>query len=253
MTVLAASPATAPRIALITGAAHAAGPSDTGRALALAFARRGWDLALVIDPLASADAADALAAEVVTLGRRAAVLVADLADAGALAALVPACLDALGRPTCVICHGEPPPADDPRGASHAALLDAFARQVAAPVVLGRALAEATPEAARDDERLRAVLIHLLDDALYHPVPERLSDALAQAALHRATTAQALALAPKVRVAALVRARAPHADALAEAACYLAEARGVTGSTLAVDGGEHLAPPEAGSAGPAGMI
>ncbi|WP_374102137.1 Rossmann fold domain-containing protein, partial [Burkholderia sp. LMG 13014] len=74
---------------------------------------------------------------------------------------------------------------------------------------------------------------------------QLSHALMQAALNRATSALALALAPKVRVAALVRGHAPHADDIAAAACYLASAPGVTGATLTVDGGEHLVPPAAG--------
>ncbi|ACR30338.1 SDR family NAD(P)-dependent oxidoreductase [Burkholderia glumae] len=234
------------RVVLITGAAPIpagpAGPAGIGAALARAFARRGWDVALAVDAEAARPGAEALAAEIAALGRRAAVLVADLASEAGAAALVPACCDALGRPGCIVCHGDPAPADDALNAGHASLTAAFARLVAAPVVLGRALAAATPEAAREDERLRAVLIHVLDDALYHPAPQRLSQALAQAALHRATAAQALALAPKVRVAGLVRGRAPHADELAEAACYLAEAPGVTGATLAVDGGEHLAPP-----------
>ncbi|MDR9256483.1 hypothetical protein FEP14_03020 [Burkholderia multivorans] len=65
-----------------------------------------------------------------------------------------------------------------------------------------------------------------------------------AALARNVTAP-LALAPKVRVAALVRGRAPHADDIAAAACYLANAPGVTGATLTVDGGEHLVPPADG--------
>ncbi|WP_186179887.1 SDR family NAD(P)-dependent oxidoreductase [Burkholderia gladioli] len=235
------------RVALITGAARADGPGEIGRALALAFARRGWQVALAVDHEAARPAAQALAAEVEALGRRAAVLVADLSSERGAAALVPACIAALGRPGCVVCHGDPAPADDATSAGYASLLASVARHVAAPVVLGRTLAEATPEAAREDETQRAVLIHLLDDALYHPAPERLSHALAQAALHRATAAQALALAPKVRVAALVRGRSPHADELAAAACYLADAPGVTGATLSVDGGEHLAPPAAGQA------
>ncbi|MFW2402763.1 short-chain dehydrogenase, partial [Burkholderia pseudomallei] len=40
----------------------------------------------------------------------------------------------------------------------------------------------------------------------------------------------------------VGGRAPRADDIADAACYLADAPGVTGATLTVDGGEHLAPP-----------
>ncbi|HIE4841264.1 TPA: short-chain dehydrogenase, partial [Burkholderia multivorans] len=125
----------------------------------------------------------------------------------------------------------------------ATLAAALARNVTAPLALARALADATPDAARDDESLRACAIHVLDQALFHPAPAQLSHALMQAALSRATSA--LALAPKVRVAALVRGRAPHADDIAAAACYLANAPGVTGATLTVDGGEHLVPPADG--------
>ncbi|MBR7912385.1 Rossmann fold domain-containing protein [Burkholderia vietnamiensis] len=91
----------------------------------------------------------------------------------------------------------------------------------------------------------ACAIHVLDQALFHPAPAQFSHALMQAALNRATAALALSLAPKVRVAALVRGHAPQADDIAAAACYLASAPGVTGATLTVDGGEHLVPPDAG--------
>ncbi|MBJ9915435.1 hypothetical protein I5784_11720 [Burkholderia cenocepacia] len=130
------------------------------------------------------------------------------------------------------------------GAPRAAA-DALARNVTAPLALARALADATPDAAREHEALRACAIHVLDQALFHPAPAQLSHALMQAALNRATSALALTLAPKVRVAALVRGHAPHADDIAAAACYLASAPGVTGATLTVDGGEHLVPPAAG--------
>ncbi|MDV2110319.1 Rossmann fold domain-containing protein, partial [Burkholderia pseudomallei] len=183
----------------------------------------------------------ALAAEVEALGRPAAVLAADLAAEAAVARLGAACGAALGRPACVIAQAAPV-ADTARDVGYASLAGAMARSVAAPLVLARTLADATPDAARDDERERAVVIHLLDETLFHPAPERLSHSLAQAALHRATAAQALALAPKVRVVGLVGGRAPRADDIADAACYLADAPGVTGATLTVDGGEHLAPP-----------
>nr|WP_226383406.1 SDR family oxidoreductase [Burkholderia mayonis] len=240
------SAATAARGTTGSGRALAATPPalDTaavGRALAVGFARRGWDVALAAAAGDEARAAAALAAEVEALGRRAAVLVADLSVEDDVARLVAACGAALGRPTCVVAQAAPV-ADSARDVGYASLTGAMARSVAAPLVLARTLADATPDAARDDERARAVVIHLLDETLFHPAPERLSHSLAQAALHRATTAQALALAPKVRVVGLVRGRAPRADDIADAACYLADAPGVTGATLTVDGGEHLAPP-----------
>ncbi|QQK02415.1 SDR family NAD(P)-dependent oxidoreductase [Burkholderia sp. Bp9017] len=235
-----------PRIALVAGAlGSAADAASIGRALATEFARRGWDVALQRSPGTPRAAAVALVADVAALGRRAAVLDADLALEADAAALVAACSAALGRPACAVFVSACAGTDDAHTVDGASLAGALARNVTAPLALARALADATPDAARDDEALRACAIHVLDQALFHPAPAQLSHALMQAALHRATSALALALAPKVRVAALVRGHAPHADDIAAAACYLASAPGVTGATLTVDGGEHLVPPAAG--------
>ncbi|MBU9376668.1 short-chain dehydrogenase [Burkholderia multivorans] len=234
MTVSADTPAA--RVALVAGAFdRRADPAPLGRALAAAFARRGWDVALQCGP--GAARADAEAA--------AAVLDADLALEADAATLIAACGAALGRPACAVFVSACAGADDAQTIDGATLAAALARNVTAPLALARALADATPDAARDDEALRACAIHVLDQALFHPAPAQLSHALMQAALSRATSALALALAPKVRVAALVRGRAPHADDIAAAACYLANAPGVTGATLTVDGGEHLVPPADG--------
>ncbi|HDR9534939.1 TPA: short-chain dehydrogenase, partial [Burkholderia stabilis] len=186
-----------------------------------------------------------IVAEVAALGRRAAVLDADLALEADAAALVAACGAALGRPACAVFVSACALADDAHTIDSTSLAGALARNVTAPLALARALADATPDAACENEALRACAIHVLDQALFHPAPQQLSHALMQAALNRATSALALALAPKVRVAALVRGHAPHADDIAAAACYLASAPGVTGATLTVDGGEHLVPPAAG--------
>ncbi|AIO42016.1 short chain dehydrogenase family protein [Burkholderia cenocepacia] len=235
-----------PRIALVAGAlGSAADAASLGRALANGFAQRGWDVALQRSPDAPRAAADALVAEVAARGRRAAVLDADLALETDAAALVASCAAVLGRPACVVFVSACAGTDDAHTADAASLAGALARNVTAPLALARALADATPDTARDDESLRACAIHVLDQALFHPAPAQLSHALMQAALNRATSALALALAPKVRVAALVRGHAPHVNDIAAAACYLASAPGVTGATLTVDGGEHLVPPAAG--------
>ncbi|MGR3911410.1 SDR family oxidoreductase [Burkholderia sp. SR8] len=235
-----------PRIVLVAGAlGSAADAASLGRALATGFAQRGWDVALQRGRGAPRAAADALVAEVAARGRRAAVLDADLALEADAAALVAACAGALGRPACVVFVSACAGSDDAHTVDAASLGGALARNVTAPLALARALADATPDAARDDESLRACAIHVLDQALFHPAPAQLSHALMQAALNRASAALALALAPKVRVAALVRGHAPHANDIAAAACYLASAPGVTGATLTVDGGEHLVPPAAG--------
>ena len=233
------------RVALVTGAlGSAADAASIGRALATGFARRGWDVALQRSHGAPHAAADALVAEVAALGRRAVVLDADLALEADAAGLVAACGAALGRPACAVFVSASAGADDAHTVDGASLAAALARNVTALLALAARSPMRRPT-PREHEALRACAIHVLDQALFHPAPAQMSHALMQAALNRATSALALALAPKVRVAALVRGHAPHADDIAAAACYLASAPGVTGATLTVDGGEHLVPPAAG--------
>ncbi|MGZ8982105.1 MAG: SDR family oxidoreductase, partial [Burkholderiaceae bacterium] len=107
-----------------------------------------------------------------------------------------------------------------------------------------------------------VVINLLDQKLANPNPDFLSYTLSKAALQEATTLLAMALAPKVRVVGVApgltllsadqtaagferaHARTPlgrsstPAD-IAQAVAYLAKAGAVTGTTLLVDGGQHL--------------
>jgi pteridine reductase len=77
------------RTALITGGAH-----RVGKALALALARNGADVAIHYH--SSSAAAEETAGEIEALGRRAVVLGADLADATAAERLPVAAADALG-------------------------------------------------------------------------------------------------------------------------------------------------------------
>jgi NAD(P)-dependent dehydrogenase (short-subunit alcohol dehydrogenase family) len=191
-----------PRIALVAGALGSAADAATlGRALATQFAQRGWDVALQRSPGAPRAAADALIAEVAARGRRAVVLDADLAreaDAGGWSPR----RAALGRPACAVFVMRAR-APTTRTRPTARRWPARCAQRDGALALARALADATPDAARD-EALRACAIHVLDQAPFHPAPAQFSHALMQAALNRATAALALSLAPKVRVAALVR-------------------------------------------------
>lgn len=250
----AAAPA---RVVLVTGAAR-----RIGRALALGFAAQGWDVGVHYG--ASKDEADSLVAEIRALGRRAVALAADLAIERETAGLIGACTAALGRPVCVVNNASRFVEDTARDVGYETLLAHMAVNVAAPLVLARALFDATPEAAREDEALRGVVINVLDQKLYNLNPDYLSYTLSKAALQSATVTLAQALAPKVRVvgiapgltlqsadqtpdefaqahrvAPLGRASTPE-DVVA-AACYLAQAHGVTGATLIVDGGQHLVP------------
>lgn len=77
------------RIALVTG-----GGTGLGRAISLALARAGCDVA--VNYARSADDAEATAAEVRALGRRSLAVQADVADAAAVSALVAAVEGGLG-------------------------------------------------------------------------------------------------------------------------------------------------------------
>ncbi|MFM0735166.1 SDR family oxidoreductase [Paraburkholderia sediminicola] len=255
-TAAARAPET-PRIALITGAAR-----RIGRALALGFAARGWDVAVHYG--ASREEADEVVAEIVALGRRAVALHAELGDEAQVERLMQGCITALGRPACIVNNASRFEEDTALNVGYDLLLKLTAMNLGAPLVLARMLFEATPEAARTDESLRGVVINVLDQKLYNMNPDYLSYTLSKAALQTATVALAQALAPKVRVVGLApgltmqsadqtsagfeeahRAtplgRASRPEDIVAAALYLADAAGVTGTTLVVDGGQHLVP------------
>src|ERR1700739_3428291 len=83
------------RVVLVTGAAR-----RIGRALALGFAAKGWDVAVHYGT--SRAEAEAVVAQIRALGRRAVAVGADLSVEREAAGLVAACTAALGRPTCIV-------------------------------------------------------------------------------------------------------------------------------------------------------
>jgi NAD(P)-dependent dehydrogenase (short-subunit alcohol dehydrogenase family) len=245
------------RVVLVTGGAR-----RIGRELSLGFAARGWDVAVHYGD--SREAADEVVAQIEALGRRAVALHADLASEAEVARLVSACTEALGRPACVLNNASRFEEDTARDVGYETLLRLMAINVGAPLVLARTLYEATPEAAATDESLRTCVINVLDQKLYNMNPDYLSYTLTKAALANATVSLAQALAPKVRVVGLAPGltmqsgdqtpesfaaahkvtplgRASRPADLVDAALYLAGASGVTGTTLVVDGGQHLVP------------
>jgi NAD(P)-dependent dehydrogenase (short-subunit alcohol dehydrogenase family) len=250
-------PPAMPRVVLITGAAR-----RIGRALALGFAARGWDVAVHYG--ASREEADEVVAQIVALGRRAVALHAELGDEAQVARLLPDCTAALGRPSCIVNNASRFEEDTARDVGYELLLKLTAMNVGAPLVLARMLYDATPDAALRDESQRGVVINVLDQKLYNMNPDYLSYTLSKAALQTATVALAQALAPKVRVVGLAPGltmqsgdqtqdgfeaahrmtplgRASRPEDIVAAALYLADAAGVTGTTLVVDGGQHLVP------------
>ncbi|QYF94949.1 SDR family oxidoreductase [Massilia sp. PAMC28688] len=245
------SSTSAPGVALVTGAGR-----RLGRAIALGLAAAGWDVAL--HWRASEDDARATAAAIEALGRRAALLQCDLADEAAVRALLGRAAAALGPVTCVVNNASQFDYDSATDFSPTLLAAHMQANVSAPILLAQALHAATPAGSQ------AVVINLLDQKLYNLNPDYLSYTLSKAALHTATTMLAQALAPRVRVVGVAPgitlvsgeqtedgfAKAHQATPLGhssrpqdivDAVCYLAAARAVTGTTLLVDGGQHLVP------------
>jgi NAD(P)-dependent dehydrogenase (short-subunit alcohol dehydrogenase family) len=244
---------TTAKVALVTGGAR-----RIGRTIALALAQRGWDVAVHYGR--SADDAHATVREIQALGRRAVALQCDLADERAVKALLPHANQAFDGDmvSCVVNNASLFEHDVAASFSTLQLDAHMHANLAAPVLLAQALHDATPAGAQ------GVVINLLDQKLFNLNPDFLSYTLSKAALHAATTMLAQALAPKLRVVGIAPGitlvsgdqsaegfavahtktplgRSSTPDDIAATVCFVAENRAITGTTLLVDGGQHLIP------------
>jgi len=240
----------APGAALVTG-----GAQRIGAAIARALASEGY--AVAIHARRSAAAAEELCRDIKAGGGRAAIVAGDLADHDAVLRLVDAAVAAVGALTLLVNNaGEFEP--DEIGALERERFDRhFAVNLRAPLFLAQSFAR---QAHSDAD---ASIVNVVDQRVFRPTPRFLSYTLTKSALFTATTTLAQALAPRVRVnavapgptlpsprqdavafarqaATLPLGRGPTPEDIAEAVLYLAGATSVTGVTVAVDGGQHLA-------------
>jgi NAD(P)-dependent dehydrogenase (short-subunit alcohol dehydrogenase family) len=236
--------------ALVTG-----GAQRIGRAIALALAQRGYAVAL--QARRSRAAADQLVGEIAAAGRRAATIAADLADHAAVLGLVPAAAAAIGPLTLLVNNAAEFEPDEIGHLERERFDRHIAVNLRAPIFLADAFAAQLPAGAA------GAVVNILDQRVLKPTPRFLSYGLSKSALHAATTTLAQALAPRIRVNAVapgptlpsprqdaqafarqVQAlpldRGPTPQDIADAVLYLASAASVTGVTIAVDGGQHLA-------------
>ena len=234
--------------ALVTG-----GSRRIGRAIVLALAQRGHDIA--IHHRASREDAEALASEVRALGRRAAVLCADLAAEADVRTVVPAAAAELG-PLAVLVNNASVFEDDRVGDLSRESWDKHMEtNLRAPLVLMEAFAAQAPNGS--------AVVNLLDQRVLKPDPRFVSYALSRNGLWWATRTMAQALAPRIRVngvgpgptlksihqsdedfaaeaASVPLGHGAAPEDIAAAVLYLVDARSVTGQMIAVDGGQHLA-------------
>ncbi|MDH4052957.1 MAG: SDR family oxidoreductase [Rubrivivax sp.] len=233
-------------VVLVTGAAQ-----RLGRHIALHLAAQGWDVA--VHYRASAEAASATVADAQAHGARATAFQADLADEPACQALLPVVSTHFGRIDAVVNNASLFEYDAVADFSYGAMERHWRANTGPAVLLARALHAAGGGA----------VVNLLDQKLWNPNPDYLSYTLSKAALDAATTLLAQALAPSTRVcgvapgvtltsgpmdaAAFERAhrltplqRSSTPEDIARAVRFLLESPAITGTTLLVDGGQHLA-------------
>jgi NAD(P)-dependent dehydrogenase (short-subunit alcohol dehydrogenase family) len=246
---ISSSPPVAPA-ALITGGAR-----RIGRHITLALARAGYAVAVQVHH--SRAAAEELVGDITATGARVSVVAADLADHGSVAALVPAAVAAIGPLTLLVNNAAEFEPDEIGHLDRDRFDRHFAVNLRAPVFLAEAFAEQAPAGAD------ASIVNLLDQRIYRPTPRFLSYGLTKSALHAATVTLAQALAPRIRVngvapgptlpssrqdagafarqtRAVPLGHGPTPEEIAAAVVYLSCAPSVTGVTIAVDGGQHLA-------------
>ena len=237
-----------PRAALITG-----GGRRIGAAIALALSRAGY--AVVLHANRSRGDAEALAAKIEKSGGKAVVILADLADAKAVGGLIPAA--AAFAPLTLLGHNASVFEEDEIGTLDRADFEAtMAINLTAPLFLAQAFA-AQAKTGSD-----ASIVNIVDQRVLRPTPKFFSYTMSKSALHAATVTLAQALAPlrvnavapgpvlpsprqteaqfTEQAAAVPLGRGPSPEDIAAAVVYLAAATSVTGVTLPVDGGQHLA-------------
>lgn len=235
--------------ALITGAAR-----RIGRQLALDLAEAGFNIAVHCNT-SQAEAAQ-VADKIRHLGRKAHVVVGDLADIDTPPRLLAEAQAALG-PVDVLVNNASIFEPDEVGAitpqSWAKHQDTNLR---APVLLAQAFAQALPEGASGN------IINIIDQRVWKLNPRFFSYTTSKAGLWTATRTLAQALAPRIRVNAIgpgpalpsvrmdedefqkqsrltLLGRGTSPSEISAAAKFILSQPALTGQMIALDGGQHL--------------
>ena len=248
---------------LVTGAAK-----RLGREIALEFARQGWDIAIHYGR--SESDATATVAEIQKLGRKAVAFKADLASEAEIHSLFAAVVAEFQSLECLVNSAsifEYDRANSDTPMSGKSLQDHMQVNLAAPILLSQLMFEyhkrQTKKASESDLSIPSV-IQLLDQKLINLNPDYLSYTLSKAALLTSVEVLAVDFAPHLRVIGLApgitltsgdQTAAGFTKAhqmtplgksstpvdIAKAAVFLASSNAITGTTLYVDGGQHLSP------------
>lgn len=233
--------------------------------MALALARAGWQVAVHYRD--SHDDAMQTVAECAELSDDSAAFDADFFDEESVRSLVPRVIERFGRIDAVVNNASLFEHDDAQSFSYVALEAHLRSNTGAPILLAQALHAHIQQRVANaegvgDETAHGAVVNVLDQKLWNQNPDFLSYTLSKAALEAANTMLALALAPRVRVVGVAPGltltshmlsqekfealhtmsplgRSSSPEDIASAVCFALENRAITGTTLLVDGGQHL--------------
>lgn len=240
-----------PPLALVTGGLH-----RLGAAIAARLAREGYALALHCRSESPADGQ--LTETLARTGTDHAQFRADLGQPDEAERLFDAVTAHFGRaPDLIVNNAALFEDSDIDSLDRAAMDTALALNLTAPVVLIQQLA-----AHHRGAGTCGAAVNILDQRVLNPVPDQIAYSIAKQALWQATRTLARAAAPHVRVngvapgltlptdsyedgrmermaALMPLAALPTPVEIADAVCWLARARSVSGQTIFVDGGASL--------------
>jgi NAD(P)-dependent dehydrogenase (short-subunit alcohol dehydrogenase family) len=243
----------------VTGAAK-----RLGREIALEFAKQGWDVAVHYGR--SKQEAVNTVREIEGLGFKACAFEANLADESATKALFHAVSEKFNHLCCLVNSAsifEYDRANSNTPLSTQSLQEHMQVNLAAPILLSQLMFNYQRQISNRGEReILPSVIQLLDQKLINLNPDYLSYTLSKAALATSVEMLALDFAPFLRVVGLAPGISlPSGDQtqegfvkahqmtplgrsstpidIAKAAVYLAQANAITGTTIYVDGGQHL--------------
>jgi NAD(P)-dependent dehydrogenase (short-subunit alcohol dehydrogenase family) len=261
-------------VVLITGSAK-----RLGREIALTLAKHGWRVAvhyhtseqdaintiaaLAINTPTTEGNKDKNTSEIAFFER----FQCDLSDEVAVRALLPQVIAHFGRVDAVVNSAAIFEHDAASTFSYGAMQKHMATNTGAAILLSQALHEhisARQKAGEtaDQGNIQGAVVNLLDQKLWNQNPDFFSYTLSKAALEAANTMLAMELAPLVRVIGVAPGltltshmisdekfqelhkisplgRSSTAEDVADTVRFALENRSITGTTLLVDGGQHL--------------
>ncbi|QJC57696.1 3-oxoacyl-[acyl-carrier-protein] reductase FabG [Polaromonas vacuolata] len=242
--------ATPAPVVLVTGAAK-----RLGREIALALAASGWRVA--VHYRHSADEAMHTVADCAALSNDADGFDCDLGNEASVRALLPRVIARFGQVDAVVNSASAFEHDNVSSFGFDALERHMRSNVGAPILLAEALHQHL-----GGRQAKGAVVNMLDQKLWNQNPDFLSYTLSKAALEAANTMLALALAPVLRIVGVAPGltltshmlsdadfealhklsplgRSSTPQDVVSAVKFALDNQSITGTTLLVDGGQHL--------------